>query len=72
MKDNSISPAVGWSIVAVLVILVVAGFFYFTAPKTEPLDLSKVTKEQIEDPDPPKRGQPGYRERITDPPAPGP
>jgi len=70
MKNATLSPAVGWSIVAVLVILVVGGFFYFTSTKTEPLDLSKVTKEEIEDPDPPKRGQPGYRERTTDPPNP--
>lgn len=68
MKNATLSPAAGWSIVAVLVVLVVAGFFYFTAPKTEPLDLSKVTPEQLEDKDPPHRGQPGYRERTTDPP----
>lgn len=69
MKDNSISPTVGWSIVAVLVVLAVVGFFYFTSPRPEEVDLTKVTPEQLEDRDPPRRGQPGYRERITDPPS---
>ncbi|HRK22761.1 MAG TPA: hypothetical protein PLX06_13180 [Fimbriimonadaceae bacterium] len=70
MKDNAINPVVGWSIVAVLVVLAVVGFFYFTNPKPDQVDLTKISKEDLEDRDPPKRGQPGYRERITDPPAP--
>lgn len=65
---NGINPAVGWTVVVVAVVAIVAGFFWFTSPRTEKLDVTKVTPEQLEDRDPPKRGQPGYRERTTDPP----
>lgn len=65
---NSISPGLGWTIVAVVVVLAGVGYWYFSSPRPAPVDLSKVTQEQLEDKDPPHRGQPGYRERTTDPP----
>lgn len=65
---NTISPGIGWAIVAVVVVLAGAGYWYFSSPRPESLDVTKVTQEQLEDRDPPKRGQPGYRERTTDPP----
>ncbi|MBW7929132.1 MAG: hypothetical protein H3C58_13820 [Fimbriimonadaceae bacterium] len=65
---SQLSPVVVWVIIGLVV--VVAGFFVWRAtdPPAQKVDLTKVTKEDLEDPDPPKRGQPGYRERITDPP----
>ncbi len=68
MKNVSISPGAGWAIIAVLVAAAAAGFWYFTSPSPGKVDVSKYTRGEIEDEDPPKRGQPGYRERITDPP----
>lgn len=65
---NPLSPAVVWAIIVALVLVAGVGFWLATRDNTPQVDLTKVTKEELEDPDPPKRGQPGYRERITDPP----
>lgn len=54
-----------------LVIVVVSAFFFIkNAQQPAQVDVNKLSREEIEDVDPPKRGQPGYRERTTDPPNP--
>ncbi|MCW5941261.1 MAG: hypothetical protein KIS66_03460 [Fimbriimonadaceae bacterium] len=65
---NPLNPAVVWAIIVAVVLVAGVSIWLATRTNTQPVDLTKVTKEQLEDPDPPKRGQPGYRERITDPP----
>lgn len=69
MKNASLSPTAVWSILIVLVVAAAVGFWYFTSPTPQKVDLTQVKPEQLEDKDPPHRGQPGYRERITDPPS---
>lgn len=68
MKKKEIDPKVAAIVVVAIVGLAIGGFVLATSNQGPPVDLKTVTKEQIEDPDPPKPGQPGYRERITDPP----
>ncbi|MBX3111164.1 MAG: hypothetical protein KF857_04075 [Fimbriimonadaceae bacterium] len=66
MKTTEVKPIV-LVLVGVVVVAVVVGFFISQNPQPKQVDLSKVTKADLEDRDPPKRGQPGYRERTTDP-----
>lgn len=64
---KEIHPAV---IVAAIVLLVggVIAFFMMSgnAP-TEKVDIKTLDPESLKDPEPVKRGQPGYKERTTDP-----
>lgn len=65
---NPLNPIVVYVIIGLVVVGI--GIFIWRSTDAAPqqVDLTKVTKEELEDADPPKRGQPGYRERITDPP----
>ncbi len=66
MKDKAVHPAV-LVLVGLVVVGVIAGFVMSMNPRPKQVDLTKVTKADLEDRDPPHRGQPGYRERTTDP-----
>jgi flagellar basal body-associated protein FliL len=66
---KELSPAAVWSIIAILVVGAAVAFWWFTTPHVKAETKTAATREEMEDPDPPKRGQPGYRERITDPPS---
>ena len=66
MKNKEVNPTV-LVVVGLLLVAVCVGIFMSMNPAPQKLDLTKVSKEDLEDRDPPKRGQPGYRERLTDP-----
>ena len=63
MKKELPQGAVIGAIVLVVVI-VGAWFFMSTRESTEKIDLKTV---DMKDEDPPRPGQPGYKERTTDP-----
>lgn len=63
MKKELPQGAVIGAIVLVVVI-VGAWFFLSTRESTEKIDLKTV---DMKDEDPPRPGQPGYKERTTDP-----
>jgi len=57
-------------IVAVLVLLVggaIAIFMMSGSTSSEKVDLKSLDPKSLEDPEPIRRGQPGYKERTTDP-----
>jgi hypothetical protein len=68
MKGKEINPTVAASVVIGIIVLGGAIFWFSTNSNPPKVDLSKQTKAQIEDWDPPKPGQPGYRERIDEAP----
>jgi hypothetical protein len=64
---KEIHPAV---IAAVLVLVVGAAIAFFVlkgSPGTEKVDVKTLSPESLQDEPVPKRGQPGYKERTTDP-----
>jgi hypothetical protein len=66
---KEISPGAIVAIIGVLV-LAIAAFFIFGGgggAGTEKVDLKKLDPKDLRDDEPIKRGQPGYRERTTDP-----
>jgi len=66
VKNKEVNPVV-LVVVGVVLVALCVGAWMSMNPNPQKVDLTKVTKEDIEDRDPPKPGQPGYRERITDP-----
>lgn len=57
-------------LIAVLVLVVggvVAFFMMQNNTATEKVDIKSLDPKSLEDPEPIKRGQPGYKERTTDP-----
>jgi hypothetical protein len=66
---KEISPGAIFAIIGVLVVGIVA-FFIFGGGGSSgaKVDLKKLDPKDLRDEDPIKRGQPGYRERITDSP----
>jgi hypothetical protein len=67
---KEIDPKLAFVGLGLVVVLVSAFFFIRSSQQPAQVDVKNLPREEIEDVDPPKRGQPGYRERITDPPAP--
>lgn len=59
----------GFTIAAlVLVVGVAIGFFVMNSGgATKKVDVYSLDREDLRDPEPVKRGQPGYKERTTDP-----
>ena len=56
--------------IAVLVLLIggaVVAFMMSGAGATDKVDIKTLDPSEFKDEDPPRRGEPGYRERITDP-----
>ena len=51
-------------VIVLVVVIVGAWFFMSTRESTEKIDLKTV---DMKDEDPPRPGQPGYKERTTDP-----
>ncbi|MFM9873001.1 MAG: hypothetical protein ACKVQS_05995 [Fimbriimonadaceae bacterium] len=57
-------------LIAVLVLVVggvIAFFMMQSGLQSDKVDLKTLDAKSLEDPEPPKRGQPGYKERTTDP-----
>lgn len=58
-------------VIAAVLVLVIGGAiaFFMTRgnPPTEKVDLKTLDPKSLADPEPIKRGQPGYKERTTDP-----
>lgn len=57
-------------IIAALVLVIGAAIGIFVMSSggtTEKVDITTLDPKSLEDPEPPKRGQPGYKERTTDP-----
>lgn len=71
MNLKEISPAVAGGVIVALLLLAGLAYYMMTTPQTKPFDVTKATKADLEDASPPRPGQPGYRERITDTPLPG-
>ena len=68
---KEIDPKVGFGIGgAILLLLILVGYFALNRGPAK-IDVSNVPVAERADADPIHPGQPGYRERITDPPAPG-
>jgi hypothetical protein len=66
---NEVKPGIIIAIVAVLVVAI--GGFYFVAGgggggNQGKLDIKKIDPALLRDAPPPRRGDPGYRERTTD------
>ncbi len=56
--------------IAVLVLLIggaVVAFMMSGGASTQKVDVKSLDPAELRDEDPPKRGEPGYRERTTDP-----
>jgi len=54
--------------VIVLILAVVVGIFMTTSNQgTEKVDIKQLDPKSLEDGEPIKRGEPGYKERTTDP-----
>lgn len=68
VKDKEIPPAVFIGVIVFLVVVVVGWFSLTQFRSVTPLKVSQLDPKDLADEDPPKRGQPGYRERTTDPP----
>jgi len=68
MNKKEINPAIAITIIVAIVVIGVGAFWFATNPSPGKVDLSTKTQADLEDLDPPKPGQPGYRERLTDPP----
>lgn len=67
---KELSPGIIIAIIGVVVVGI-AAFFIFGGgggAGTEKVDLKKLDPKDLRDEDPIRRGQPGYRERTTDPP----
>lgn len=67
---KEIDPKIA-AIAGVLLLLILGGGYFLMSRGPAPENVSNLSKDQLEDKDPPHRGQPGYRERITDTPVPG-
>lgn len=64
---KEIHPA---AIVAVLVLVlggIIAGFALNGRVSSQKVDIRTLSPEELEDPDPVRRGDPGYTERIQNP-----
>ncbi|MBX3115537.1 MAG: hypothetical protein KF836_13305 [Fimbriimonadaceae bacterium] len=64
---KEIHPGVIAAVLVLLVGGVIAFFVMSGSPSTEKVDLKTLDPKSLEDPEPIKRGQPGYKERTTDP-----
>ncbi|MBL8059537.1 MAG: hypothetical protein JNK63_02345 [Chthonomonas sp.] len=65
MQKKELHPAAIWGAIGLLVVIIGGWFFASTRESTEMVDPKTV---DLKDEDPPRPGQPGYRERLTDPP----
>ena len=68
---KEINPVVAFSIAGVLVLLIVVGYFLSNRTSSATKDVSNASPAETSDASPPRRGQPGYRQRTTDTPVPG-
>lgn len=61
----------GLIIAAVIALLAIVTFVFIkqTSAPSDKVDVRKLDPKDLKDEDPVRRGQPGYQERITDPPA---
>jgi hypothetical protein len=64
---KEVHPGVIAAILVVVVGGVIAFFMFKGNPPSEKVDVKKLDAKSLRDPEPPKRGQPGYKERTTDP-----
>lgn len=67
-RGKEIPQGVFFAIIAVVVLILAGWFFVSTRASSEKVDLKKLDPRDLRDEDPIRRGQPGYRERITDQP----
>lgn len=65
MKNKEIPPAAFIGAIVLLLLIVGGWYFMSTRESTQKIDLKTV---DTKDEDPPRPGQPGYRERTTDAP----
>ena len=70
MKQD-INPKMAIAVVGVILAVVAGGYYFATSKAVPQKTVTGIPVEQLEDKDPPKRGQPGYRQRTTDEPLPG-
>lgn len=66
MKQE-VKPGIVIAIVAVLVLGVAAYFIFGGGGQPDVIDIKKIDPKILRDDPPPRRGEPGYRERTTDP-----
>lgn len=66
---KEVSPAVLIVVIVVALVILVGGGLLATGSLGGPKPVSpkELSPEELRDDDPPRRGQPGYRERTTDP-----
>lgn len=67
---KEIDPKVA-AIAGVVLLLLLGGGYFIMSRGPAPVTVSNLPKDQLEDKDPPHRGQKGYRQRIGDAPDPG-
>ncbi len=65
---KEIHPGVIAAILVVVIGGVIAGFMFSGRANSQKVDIKSLSKEDLSDPEPARRGDPGYRERTTDPP----
>ncbi|MCC6686982.1 MAG: hypothetical protein IT205_08330 [Fimbriimonadaceae bacterium] len=65
MGKKELHPAAVWGAIGLLVVLIGGWFYMSTKGSSEMVDKTKV---DMKDEDPPRPGQPGYRQRTTDAP----
>ncbi|MBS1705422.1 MAG: hypothetical protein JST40_06080 [Armatimonadetes bacterium] len=65
MKDKELHPGAIAGIIAALVLIIAAGYYFGTKGPSGTVDLKEV---DTKDTTPLRPGQPGYRERTTDSP----
>jgi nitrogen fixation-related uncharacterized protein len=67
---KEIHPGVLVAVIALVAIGIGAAFFISSSQSGQKVDLKSIDPRDLRDDEPIRRGQPGYRERITDPPTP--
>ncbi|MBL8041150.1 MAG: hypothetical protein JNM04_07360 [Chthonomonas sp.] len=65
--NKEIPPGVFIGVIVVLVLIIGGWFFLSGSASPAKVDLNKLDPRDLRDEDPIRRGQPGYRERTTDP-----
>jgi|GEM_PF-2458762 len=68
LRGKEIPQGVFIAVVAVVVLIIVGWFIMSGNASSAKVDLKKLDPRDLRDEEPIRRGQPGYRERITDQP----